>query len=1034
MLRKFVFLFYIFPVLLLSTNIIAQPIAINNQSAPPKALSQYVIDIWRNIEGLPNNAITSMLQTKDMFIWFGTYDGLVKFDGVNFITYNSYNTPEISSNNILTLFESSDGTLWIGSAEGGLVSYRNAAFKRYDEFFDNKLFSVNAITEDSLHNMWLGTDRGLMMLGEHSAMFDSIVSKLHDHYITDLLLDRQNRLWVGTKQEGLFCFTDKNHRHFPLIDVKVIHEDPEGIISVGLGNGLRVFRQGKFSTVRLSGNEKVNEFPITDMLSTEDGSLWIATRKGVFRFSGHDSVFFTTHMGLSYNDVRALLEDDEGNIWIGTYRAGVNRLYNGNVTTYAALEGIRAKLIYSIIESADGAVWIAGYGALHKLKNGKLSYYGKQHGLNNRLLRTIAEDQRGNIWCGTYGNGLFRFDPIKNKVTGFFSKEDGLSSNIIRALAAQGDTLWIGTRKGLNILVNGSFRQVLNCEVNGLTYIAEAGTLWISSEGSGLFVFDGKEFQQFTVAHNISSNVVMCTLTDEEGDVWIGTNNGLNILRNGSIASLKGRGDFFDTGVFQLFNDDIGNIWFGTSAGIYAASLKVLKEYLFGTGKKPVIRHFTEDDGLENPSCTGPGQGVKVSSGQLWFPTLDGAAMVNPENIHLNLKEPPIYIESVRLDSLAVSPGINFEIASDVKRIEFDYTALSFIASKNIRFKYMLEGYDHTWIDAGTRRTAYYTSIPAGSYTFKVIAANSDGIWNTKGANFSFEKKAAFNETIWFNLIIVLIIFSIVFGFFRLRIIYLKNQRAQLEKIVASRTKDLEQLNATKDKFFSIISHDLRNPFITLLGYSEILTTEYDELDDDEKRDLLSKMEKATRKTFTLLDNLLQWSRSQRGNLKLKTEVLDLQEICEENINLMQPYASNKNIMLRNEIVTPMYAACDRNTITAVIRNIISNAIKFTFPNGKVTICAEERESDIKICISDDGIGIKEEFLHHLFTIDKQISTAGTQNEKGTGLGLILCKEFVEKNKGNIWVESQEGKGSIFSFTLPKPESSQHSAENNASA
>jgi len=331
----------------------------------------------------------------------------------------------------------------------------------------------------------------------------------------------------------------------------------------------------------------------------------------------------------------------------------------------------------------------------------------------------------------------------------------------------------------------------------------------------------------------------------------------------------------------------------------------------------------------------------------------------------------------------------------------------------------MLEGYDDTWEYAGTKTHVEYTNLSPGTYTFKVMACNSDGVWNVEGASLTFTLKPYFYQSKIFYSFTIL---AGLFAFFLIvqwRVASLQRRKRELEKTVEIRTKELKEINQTKDKLFSIISHDLRGSIGNFMSMLKLLVDEPDMVDENDLRDILKTMKDSSESTYYLLDNLLNWARSQRGVIEYNPVTMEIKYIADDVIHLLGQIAKSKGINLRSEIPFGISARFDKNTINTVIRNLTSNALKFTKPNGSVWITAEKTDNKIIVSVNDDGVGISQENIDKIFKAFQGVTTLGTNGEKGTGLGLMLCKEFVERNHGKIWVESQIGKGSSFKFSLP---------------
>jgi signal transduction histidine kinase len=331
-----------------------------------------------------------------------------------------------------------------------------------------------------------------------------------------------------------------------------------------------------------------------------------------------------------------------------------------------------------------------------------------------------------------------------------------------------------------------------------------------------------------------------------------------------------------------------------------------------------------------------------------------------------------------------------------------------------------MEGFEKDWnyTDA-SRRYVTYTNLDPGEYTFRVRASNNDEVWNNKGTSLKIIILPPWWKTLWFEIIMISAVIFIIFTIFRSRVRILKNQKILLEKSVAIKTAELNELNASKDKFFSIIAHDLKNPFNTIIGFSEMMKESIRLNDSATFYEYTEMINTSAIQTLRLLENLLEWANSQRGKISFTPVPVILAEIINDEFSMIEEMATGKNIELKNFIVDSLTIVADKNMVKTILRNLITNAVKFTHKNGMVQVSAVANENHVEISVSDNGIGMSRETMAELFRIDANISTRGTENEKGTGLGLFLCKEFVEKHNGKIWAESEEGKGSTFKILLP---------------
>ena len=389
-------------------------------------------------------------------------------------------------------------------------------------------------------------------------------------------------------------------------------------------------------------------------------------------------------------------------------------------------------------------------------------------------------------------------------------------------------------------------------------------------------------------------------------------------------------------------------------------------------------------------------------------------------------------ITDFKIFNKTIKPGDNNSILSDnitetksltlsheLSVLTFSFAAMDFSAPEKNQYAYKMENFDKDWIYPGNKGEATYTSLNPGEYVFRVKGSNNDGLWNENGTSIRLTVLPPWWEMWWFRLIMISLIIFILVSIYILRVKQLNKQKIKLEKLVAIKTSELYELNASKDKFFSIIAHDLKTPFNTIIGFSEMQKEGIESSNLDGIKEYAGLINTSAVQTLSLLENLLEWANSQTGIILFNPVEINLSELFNEEFNILNDMASAKNIKLYSLLTDDLKIIADKNMIKTILRNLISNAIKFTHKNGKVEVMAIIINDKVEISVSDSGIGMTNETMAKLFRIDANLSTRGTENEKGTGLGLFLCKEFVEKHGGMIWAESESGKGSVFKFCLP---------------
>jgi ligand-binding sensor domain-containing protein/signal transduction histidine kinase len=865
----------IFLFLLLSINV--KPSADVFALDPNKSITQYILDTWQEDAYLPQNTIDAIVQTKDGYVWFGTFEGLVHFDGVKFVVFDKNNTEEIKHNHISTLFEDSKGNLWIGTNGGGLnkLSYKSGSssdvkgenFVSYTTKDGLSNDFVRKIFEDKKGNIWIGTRGGLNLLksdaNNEKVNFEIYTTKegLSNDFVRDIYEDSKGNLWVGTNGGGL----NKLILSQNLKDVKFnvyttnnglsnnfvhsIAEDNEENLWIATENGLnKLSAEGISASGGKSDNAIFTVYTTKDGLSNNfiwvvykdtDGNLWIGTVDGLNRLKSSNfgeiksgdskQIFgtFSTRDGLSNNFVRSIYEDREGNIWIGT-RNGLNCLKDARFTTYTTKEGLTNDFVKCVYEDSKGNIWVGTQGGgLNKLilhnggvKSVEITTYTMKDGLSNNLVRSIYEDEEGNLWIGTDGGGL---NKLKNNKFTVYTSNNGLSSDFIFSICSDGEGgIWIGTDGGgiINFnagkFINYTTKDGLSNDVVNSIYRSNDGSIWIGTNGGGLNRMKNGKFTSYTTKNGLSNDFIFSIYEDSEGIIWVGTNGGgLNRFSpshssEGKFVTYTTKIGLFDNVILQILEDKVGNLWIGCNRGIFKVSKNELNGFALGKIKSITSIPFGKYDGMKSIECSAVSDppAFRDKQGRLWFSTLKGVTMFDPENINLNKLPPPVVIENVIVDNEKIFPISDLEfynpkseignhkseimsIEPGKNRFEFHYTALSFTAPEKVKFKFKLEGFDKGWVDAGTRRTAYYTNISPGNYKFKVIASNNDGVWNETGSEFNFYLKPYFYQTFLFYLICGLGVIFAGIGIYRVRVKNLKVREKELVTLVEERTKKL---------------------------------------------------------------------------------------------------------------------------------------------------------------------------------------------------------------------------------------------------
>ena len=756
---------------------------------PEKVLGRYQQRVWRDQDGLPQNSVTAMAQTRDGYLWLGTEEGAVRFDGVRFTIFDRNNTPAMGSGNISALLEDHAGNLWMGTNGGGVTRLRGTRFTNYTSRDGLSSDIALCLAEDRAGNIWIGTDGGGLDLFR-GGRFTAYTTRegLPDNHVWAIAEDAKGELWVGTAnglarlKDGRFTvYTTRDglaHNH-----VRTLVWSRSGDLWIGTnGGGLCRFKDGYFTAYGAA--EGLPNDRIYTMLEDREGSLWVGTfYGGIYRLTDGRFSVYAAQQGLPTNFVRAMYQDRQGNFWIGPDTGGLIELKDGRFTVLTTADGLYHDYARAVYEDSVGNLWVAALEAMNRIKDGKITVFTAKDGLAPDPILAIGEDRGGNIWAGTYGGGVRKF---KDGRFIAYTTREGLSDDQVYSLLGdRAGNVWIGTRAGLDRFRDGHFTALttkdgLSSDQISSLYEDRTGALWVGTRNAGMNRFKDKKFTTWTTKNGLGANHVYCFYEDREGTLWIGTlEGGLSRFKDGKIKTITTYDGLYDDTVYKILEDNADDFWMSCNKGIYRVSRRELNDFADGRIAAVISFSYGVADGMLSRECNAasPG-GSKTRDGHLWFPTNKGVVGIDPQR--RNREPPQVKIETVRLDGEPLALNQPLQIEPGQENLEIDYTALSWERPEQIRFKYQLGGLDHDWVEAGTRRTAYYSHLPPGTYTFRVTADNGEGVWSTEGKSLNLRVLPPFYRTRWFLVSCALAILAAVYGAFALRIAQLKNrQRAQ---------------------------------------------------------------------------------------------------------------------------------------------------------------------------------------------------------------------------------------------------------------
>jgi len=808
----------------------------NQRSLAERSPLDYSFDVWQTEDGLPYNSVTSIVQTRDGYIWLGTYNGLVRFDGVRFTVFDTSNTPQLKSSRVTSLFEDRAGNLWIGHETGDLTRLANGHFNHVALGGGWPGGEITAINADEAGDLWLLNNAGwlLRVKDEHSIPTGKGAAA---ERVTTLVKEKGGKLWA-LRESSPAAF--ENGQLAPWLPAGSHLTNTFQWACASRNGGLWVASNGRVKKWSALGwGEDLGPTPwgqntVLAMVETKTGDLLTGTlQSGLYLMSTNGvSRQFSRTNGLSHDWVRCLYSDREGNLWAGTGGGGLDALRVRTVGMAHVPDDWQGRGVLGVTPSAAGGLWVGTEGAgLYWLNNGDSERFAMTNGLYNVFDWSVLEDADG-LWVGTWGSGLYirEGDTFRQPVgmdpgaavTALFKSRDG--------------ALWLGTAEGLGCYKNGELKKFTRKDGLALPDVRTitqdgAGAIWFGMSGGGLGRLKDGKLNQFRKEDGLASDFVWSLQAEPEDALWIGTfGGGLCRLKNGHFATISTREGLPNNVICHIADDGHGNFWISSYGGIFRVAKSALD--LCADGRQRSVYCFTygKADGLATLECSGGFQpaGCQTPDGRLWIPTTKGLAVVDPAKVSLNPLPPPVVIEEVTVDGeLAAvpqvstpSPGFQLEVKPGKQRFEFRYAGLSLTAPEKVRFRYRLDGLETDWIEAGSRRVAYYSYLKPGEYQFRVIACNNDGIWNEEGAALPIKVLPYFWQTWWFSILAVLAGTGAVGA--TARYTTRRRLRQRMEKLERQRAIERERARIAKDIHDDLGASLTRIILLSQSGHSDL--------------------------------------------------------------------------------------------------------------------------------------------------------------------------------------------------------------------
>jgi len=816
---------------------------------PHTPLNGYARQVWNTESGLPQDSVHAILQTADGFLWLGTEGGLARFDGYQFRVFDRENTPSLAGNDIRCLLEDHSGALWVGTASG-LTRLKNGRARTFGAGDGIPGGPVRSMVESGDGRLWVLTAGGLAAASvEHTDAMKIGFRKLsqRDGMLSDnvlsLMADGADGVWVGTSR-GLDHVVGSRVEPGPPVTVaKTINAmagvaGHPGAILVALADGVVQVEDG--TATLLAGREALPMGGVQTLLSTHEG-IWLAGRSSVTLLGLTGTRTFVAAAVLPGTQVLTMAEDRLGAVWVGT-NGGLARFWNGQMQRVEG-KGDSAAVL-SIFEDHDGDLWVgtetAGVSVLRPRT------FEILQGTEMQAATSVMQAADKSLWVGTNGEGLIH---LPGKQT--YTVKDGLASDTVLATGTRGPSrdVWAGTPDGLSLLHDGHWRTLTSAD--GLpddlvrsVLVTRDGTAWVGSR-HGVTRWKDDVAAKLTVAQGLGSDLVGPMFEDAAGDVWIGTSHGLSRLHAGSVKNYavaaglpgdtitalearKGGGlwvgthgqglarwdgtNFFSYGtataipreIYALLEDGYGSLWMLSDRGIFRASITGLDRFRADPNADIAVAAFGTADGLPpvETATTGYPAAWRLDDGRLAFATRRGVVLVEPS--HLSRSDRPLLValEDITVDDRSVSAEEMASLSPGSLHFSFSFAGIHLVAPQRVQYRYMLEGLDHAWVEAGARRVAYYTSIPHGHYRFLVSARNAGEAWGP-ATELPFVLRPHFYQTIWFRVVLLLLGAGIAVVIYRVRV---RALRGRFDAVAAERNRLAREIHDTLAQSFVAVS------------------------------------------------------------------------------------------------------------------------------------------------------------------------------------------------------------------------------------
>ena len=977
---------------------------------------------WQREQGLPQNSVQALTQTRDGYLWIGSDDGVVRFDGVRFVPFGL--REGLRSGPVRTLFEDRHGTLWIGTADSGLTRWQEGQFTTFTTRDGLPADAITALGEDKEGRLWVGTEAGLAVWQDGQLASPGAAEPFKGKRITTLCKDRKGVLWLGATGVGVFrlvegkfiALTDASVEGL-LLDPHCLLEDKAGRIWLGAGDDFVLCRDGnEWRRYRIPRH--LARPHVSALAEEPDGTVWAGSvSEGLFQFKEGKLAAISASGGLLDNSVESLLVDREGNLWVGT-GAGLQRLRRSNLMVFGQNEGLGYGPVQGLAEVGPGVIW-AGKPSdgLYRWEGRTFSRLGAGD-LTRRYPEVIsllmAHD--GNCWMSGAPGLWCCKDPTN--LAGEIKLAALAGLNVITLAEDREGGVWAGTRDGQvwrgrqgNWVAQTNYSQT-----RAITAILQdvEGGMWIGTEGKGLYRFKDGAQAHLEKGAGLLSDWIRTLYLDAQGTVWIGTaGGGLSRWRGGQLTTFTTREGLPDNTISQILEDDTGRLWLGSNRGIACVSKNELEELAAGKIAAIYPQVYGRAEGMPSEECTGGfyPAGLKTRSGRLCFATMKGIVVADPRPQAADAPAPTVVLEEAMIDGVAaemrhlpaaggesasangVAPaeGVELRVPPGKHRVEFRYTGISFGSPERVRFRYRLEPLDTEWEEAGARRTAFYSYVPPGQYRFRVTACDSGGAWNEAGASLSLVVRRHWWQTWWFVGLPALGLMASVAG--AVRVAEKRKHQRRLELLEQERALEHERARIAQD-----LHDDLGSSLTRISLLSELARTDRDDSSQVEAH--MQKISQSAGQSVRALDEIV-WA-LRPGSDSLQSLVEYIAHFANE---LFEGNTARCRLDLPHDLPTHSLPPEMRHNIFLVVKEALTNALKHSHAR-EVRVQAKATAKVLEIVVQDDGQGFEAQL---------------PPPAPGKCHGLGNMRRRAEDMGGTLAVESGRGKGTTVRLRVSFP-------------